>query len=90
MCVASACIIDVPGLASSQEECDARTVLRAIFIAQHLGAERVVVYGNDTGIVLMLVYCSINYTAKRHRVVDKKKSLLISGCLFMSWQSFWA
>ena len=57
--VTSAGIIDDPGLVSSQEECDTWTMQHAIFIAQQLGAERVVVYWNDTDIVVMLVYYTV-------------------------------
>ena len=58
-CVTSANIIDVPGIVSSHEEWDARTVLHAIFSAQQLGTEHIVVYGNDTGIMVLLVYYSM-------------------------------
>lgn len=49
-------IVHVPNLESTQEECDTRVLLHAIFSVQHLGAERVVVYGNDTDIIVMLTY----------------------------------
>ena len=43
-------------LSSTQEECDTRIALHAIFSAAHLGVKRVVVYGTDTDI--MVIYYS--------------------------------
>ena len=54
--VTTAGIVNVPNLASTQEECDTRVLLNTIFSVQHLGAERVVIYGNDTDIIVMLTF----------------------------------
>ena len=56
ICITPAGIINVPDLASCQEECDTRIVLHAIYSVQKLGVKRVVVHGNDTDIVVLLVY----------------------------------
>ena len=54
--VSASGILHVPHLKSTHEECDTRVLLHAIFSVQNLGAERVVVYGNDTDIIVMLTY----------------------------------
>ena len=51
------CVV-VPLLNSTQEECDTRIALHAIFSAAHLGVKRVVVYGTDTDIMVILLYYS--------------------------------
>lgn len=47
---------DVPLLQSNHEEVDSRILLHAIFSAASLGTEPIVVYANDTDVIIMCIY----------------------------------
>lgn len=46
----------VPKLQSTQEEADTRIILHTLYSAQNDGAERVVIYANDTDIIVLAIY----------------------------------
>ena len=51
----------VPDLQSTQEEADTHVFLHAIHSAQHEGIERVVIYANDTDIIILAIYYASNH-----------------------------
>ena len=51
----------VAELQSTQEEADTRVLLHAIHSAQHDGMERVLVYANDTDIIVLAIYYASNH-----------------------------
>lgn len=54
--VSSDSVINVPQLASSQEECDTRIILHAFYCIREIDVKRLVIRANDTDILVMLVY----------------------------------
>jgi len=51
-------VTPVPELSSTQEECDTRIILHAVYSIQYLGVECLYIIANDTDVIVMLVYYS--------------------------------
>lgn len=49
-------VCDVPELESTQQQADTRVILYTVFSHQKEGAERVVIYANDTDVTVTLIY----------------------------------
>ena len=58
----------VLNLQSTQEEADTRVFLHAIYCVQHNGTERIVIYANDTDVIVLAIY----YASKHRDILQEQ------------------
>lgn len=63
---------DVPPLRSNHEEADSQIILHAIYSAASLGASRIVVYANDTDVIVMYIYYANRFVCQHLGKICKR------------------